>query len=173
VVPISTPTGEANFALSDLARQASRGRLVWRDLVVTHAKLNAQLRVYIYADQTLTQLARPSLITAAVVLIAGLLIAVPKDVQWSRSRRHGRRLKGPELVSTRWFNRRTRANGIAFAQRRTLPAKLLGVRSGLAIPRAIESRPSAHHGRLWNRQVGLDPTDPGAARGARRHRDRV
>lgn len=47
VVPISTPAGETNFALSDLARQAGSGRLAWRDLVVNHAKLNVQLRVYI------------------------------------------------------------------------------------------------------------------------------
>lgn len=45
VVPISTPTSETNFAPSDLARQAGSGRLVRRDLVVNHAKLNVQLRV--------------------------------------------------------------------------------------------------------------------------------
>jgi type IV secretory pathway TraG/TraD family ATPase VirD4 len=139
VVPISSPTGETTFALSDLARQAGSGHLVWRHLVVNHARLNAQLRVWIYAGQTLTDLTQPSLITLFVVFIAGLLIAIPKDVGCSRSRRHGRRLKGPELVSVRQFNRRTRANGIAFAQMPRLPAKLLGLRSALAIPRAIES----------------------------------
>jgi len=50
-----------------------------------------------------------------------------------------RRLKGPELVSVRQFNRRTRANGIACAQMPSLPANLLGFRPLLAIPRAIES----------------------------------
>ena len=34
VVPITLPTGETTFALSELARQAGSGRLVWRDLVV-------------------------------------------------------------------------------------------------------------------------------------------
>ena len=90
-------------------------------------------------SQTLADLARPSLITAVSVVILGLLIAIPKDVQWSRSRRHGRRLKGPELVSARRFNRRTRANGIRFVQTRRLPARVLGVRPVLKIPRAIES----------------------------------
>ncbi len=112
---------------------------MWRDLVYDHARLHAQLRVWIYADQTLTDLARPSLIAVFVVFVAGLLIAIPKDVQWARSRRHGRRLKGPELVSARQFNRRTRANGIAFVQMPRLPAKLLGIQPALAIPRAIES----------------------------------
>src|SRR5262245_22999767 len=139
VVPISTPAGETNFALSDLARQAGSGRLAWRDLVVNHAKPTVQLTVYTEADQTLTDLARPSLITAVVVWIAGLLIAIPKDVKWSRSRRHGRRLKGPELVSVRQFNRRPRADGISFMQTPRLSAKLLGLETALAIPRAIES----------------------------------
>lgn len=139
VIPISTPTGETNFALSEIARQAGSGRLVWRDLMVNHARLHADLAVWIYRNQTLTDLARPSLMTAFVVLIAGLLIAIPKDMQWSRSRRHGRRLKGPELVSVQQFNRRTRANGIAFVQTPRLPAKLIGLQPALAIPRAIES----------------------------------
>ena len=70
VVPVSSPTGETTFALSELARQAGSGHLVWRDLVVNHARLHADLQVWIYANQTLTDLARPSLITVFVVLIA-------------------------------------------------------------------------------------------------------
>lgn len=42
-VPNSTSTGEATFALSELARRASAGRLVWRDLVVNHARLHTDL----------------------------------------------------------------------------------------------------------------------------------
>jgi type IV secretory pathway TraG/TraD family ATPase VirD4 len=139
VVPISSPTGDTTFALSQLAQQAGSGRLVWRDLLVNHARLHADLQVWIYRNQTLTELARPSLITVFVVLLAGLMVAIPKDVQWSRSRRHGRRLKGPELISVRQFNRRARADGIAFAQMPRLPAKLLGIRAALGIPRRIES----------------------------------
>jgi type IV secretory pathway TraG/TraD family ATPase VirD4 len=139
VVPIAVSTGETTFALSALAREAASGHLAWRDLVYDHARFHAQLRVWIYADQTLTELARPSLIAVFAVFVAGLLIAIPKDVRWARSRRHGRRLKGPELVSTRQFNRRTRANGVSFIQMPRLPAKLLGFRPALAIPRSIES----------------------------------
>ena len=139
IVPMSTSTGEASFALSELARQARSGRLVWRDVVIDHGRLHTDLEVWIYGNQTVTNLARPSLITALVVSILGLLVAIPKDVQWSRSRRHGRRLKGPELVAPRRFNQRTRANGIRFVQIQRLPARLLGVRPVLKIPRAIES----------------------------------
>jgi type IV secretory pathway TraG/TraD family ATPase VirD4 len=139
VIPASTSTGEATFALSELARQARTGRLVWRDFVVDPARLHTDLAVWIYGNQTLSDLARPSLLTALVVLVLGLLVAIPKDIQWSRSRRHGRRLKGPELVTARRFNRRTRANGIRFVQMPRLPLRLLGVRPIVQIPRAIES----------------------------------
>ena len=139
VVSVSTATGEMNFALSELARQVGSGRLVWRDRVVGHDRLHADLKVWIYGNQSLFGLARPSLIAVLVVLIVGLLIAIPKDVRWSRSRRHGRRLKGPELVSVRQFNQRTRADGISFMQIPRGSAKLLGIRAALAIPRAIES----------------------------------
>jgi type IV secretory pathway TraG/TraD family ATPase VirD4 len=139
VIPMSTATGEAMFALSELARQARTGRLVWQDVVIDHRRLHTDLEAWIYRNQTLTDLARPSLMTALVVSILGLLVAIPKDVQWSRSRRHGRRLKGPELVSARRFNRRTRANGIRFVQMSHLPARPLGIQSLLKIPRAIES----------------------------------
>jgi type IV secretory pathway TraG/TraD family ATPase VirD4 len=139
VAPVTLPTGKGTFVLSELAHQTQSGRLVWRDLVYDHARLHAQLRVWIYADQALTDLAWPSLIAVFVVVIAGLLIAIPKDAQWARSRRHGRRLKGPELVSARQFNRRMRANGVSFVQMPRLAAKLFGIRPALAIPRAIES----------------------------------
>ena len=139
VVPVLSPTGDTTFALSQLARQASSGRLVWRDLAYDHARFHEQLRVWIYANQTLMDLGRPSLVAVFVVLIGGLLVAIPKDRQWARSRRHGRRLKGPELVTLRQFNRRTRAKGIAFVQVPGLPAKLLGIQPALAVPRAIES----------------------------------
>jgi len=78
VIPISTSTGEATFTLSELARQARSGRLVWRDSVVDHARLHTDLEVWIYGNQSLTDLARPSLFTALVVVILA---------SWSRSRR--------------------------------------------------------------------------------------
>ena len=156
VVPMTSARGEATFGLSELAHQASSGRLVWRDSVYDHARLNAQLRVWIYANQTLTDLARPSLITVLVVVMAGVLLAIPKDAQGARSRRHGRRLKGPELVSAGHFNRRMRANGIAFVQRPRLPARLLGIRPALGDSARHRVEPSAHHRRLRHRQVGAN-----------------
>jgi hypothetical protein len=43
VIPMSTATGEAMFALSELARQARTGRLVWQDVVIDHRRLHTDL----------------------------------------------------------------------------------------------------------------------------------
>lgn len=139
VVPVRTEDDETTFALSDLARTNRSGRLAWQALRYDHAQLHRQLCVWIYADQSLSDLARLPLLTMVAVLVAGFLVAIPHDIQWARSRRHGRRLKGPELVSVRRFNRRTRANGMAFTQRSNVVARGLGVRTTLRIPRALES----------------------------------
>src|SRR3989442_3948745 len=62
VVPISSPTGDTTFGLSQLAQQAGSGHLVWRDLVVNHARLHADPQGWIYRNPTATEVARPSLI---------------------------------------------------------------------------------------------------------------
>lgn len=139
VVALVTETGETVFALSDLALAVKTGRLVWRDVSYNHAALHEQLREFIYAGQTLSDLGRPSLIGVFAVFVLGLLLAIPKDLARARARRHGRRLKGPEMVSAQRFNRRTRADGVAFVQEPGVAGKLLGLRPAVAIPRAIES----------------------------------
>jgi hypothetical protein len=84
---------------------------VWQVRSYDHAKLHAALCEWIYRDQTLTDLAMPALwgSAAVFVFVVGLLIAIPKDLARARARRHGRRLKGPELVTAAAFHRRTRA----------------------------------------------------------------
>ncbi len=139
VVPVTTAAGEATFALSELGQQAGSGRLAWRDVSYYHARFHDHLRIWIYGDQTLADLVRPSLWAAFAALIAGLVIGMPNDVRRGRRRRHGRRLKGPELVSVRQFTRRTRADGIAFAQVPNLWRRLTGLQPSLRIPRLIES----------------------------------
>jgi hypothetical protein len=104
--------------------------LVWSEERHTHAAFHAFLKQGIYAGQSVTALMTPAAWSSMGLAVPGLLIAVPLDVALARRRRHGRRLKGPELVSVPRFTRRTRATGIGFVQR-----------SGrwLRIPRALES----------------------------------
>ena len=50
----------------------------------------------------------------ALALLLGLVWAYPKDRERARIRRHGRRLRGPELVTALEFNRRNRSDGVGF-----------------------------------------------------------
>ena len=93
------------------------------------------LRHWIYRDQTLTDLLRPAGWGILVVCLLGLAIAMPMDLARARERRHGRRRKGPELVTARRFTRRLRADGIGFVQR----GHPLRPARALRIPRALES----------------------------------
>jgi hypothetical protein len=83
----------------------------------------------------IADLLRPALWSGLGVFVAGLLVAVPKDVARMRARRHGRRLKGPELVTVSQFNRRHLADGVGFAQQ----MGRLGRTSWVRIPRTAES----------------------------------
>src|SRR3989475_1999182 len=139
VRPLTAATDELAFGLTDLGVQAGDLRLVWEERVYDHAQLLAVLREWIYRDQTLSDLAMPTLWGSLAVFGVGLFVAIPKDIARARARRHGRRLKGPELVTAATLNRRTRADGIGFVQTSNVVARLSGRRSWVRVPRAIES----------------------------------
>jgi hypothetical protein len=84
------------------------------------------LRRGLYRDEDLALVTRPAFWFGLVVGAAGLSVAIPGDLLRDRHRRHGRRLKGPELVSPDAFNRRTDADGVTIGGR-------------VRIPRALES----------------------------------
>jgi Type IV secretion-system coupling protein DNA-binding domain len=135
VTPATPESEEPSFEISDNAVRAGDRRLVWQVAAYPHGKLHTFLCHWIYRDQTLTDLLRPAGWAVLVVCLLGLAIAMPMDLARARERRHGRRLKGPELVTARRFNRRLRADGIGFVQRRRPLRPARAVR----IPRAIES----------------------------------
>src|SRR5260370_22977121 len=88
-------------------------------------------------EVVVTDLLRRAVWGGLSVFLAGLLVAIPKDVARTRARRQGRRLKGPELVTAALFNRRYRADGIGFAQQRRGPF----CASSCPVPPARDSRP--------------------------------
>jgi hypothetical protein len=135
VRPMAGAIGLTSFALTEPAREAGGRRLVWQDESVVHAKLRPFLSHWIYRDQTVVDLLRPALESGLGVCLAGLFVAIPKDTARRRTRRHGRRLKGPELVTVSQFNRRYRADGVGFAQQRGRFPRTSWVR----VPRAVES----------------------------------
>ena len=103
--------------------------------VYDNAKLHEFLGHWIYRDQTLTDLLRPGLWGGLGVFLVGLVVAIPKDAARARVRKEGRRLKGPELVTARKFNRRNHSDGIGFERRnRTLKQRLFGEVPSLQAP---------------------------------------
>jgi len=141
VRPATTVEGRVSFVLSDAALRAGAQRLVWVSGQRAHAAVHDFLQRWIYDNQTLANLATPALRGALVMLLVGLVVAIPNDLARARQRRHGRRLKGPELVSARTFNRRLRADGISFALVRRRLARAFGLSPSVRIPRRLES----HH----------------------------
>jgi len=138
VMPVKIATGESIFALTETAMQLGDRRLVWRQGQYSNAGLHAFLGHWIYRDQTLLDFLRPTLLGGLGVFFVGLLVAIPKDAARARARKEGRRLKGPELVTVRKFNRRNRSDGIGFPQTQTLRQRMLGRMPILRVPRTVE-----------------------------------
>src|SRR5260370_18510455 len=73
--------------------------------------------------------------------LVSIVVAIPKDAARKRIRKHGRRLKGPELVTAPVFNRRNRSDGIGFLQQQSFTQKIFRNKTWLRLPREIESSP--------------------------------
>jgi type IV secretory pathway TraG/TraD family ATPase VirD4 len=139
VTPVTTAIGEKTFALTDEAVKAGDKRLVFQHVQYDNAKLHEFLGHWIYRDHTLTDFLSPALWRGLGVFCVGLLLAIPKDRIRARERKLGRRLRGPELVTPRQFNRRNHSDGISFQlTERTVAQKLFGQIPSLRLPLAIE-----------------------------------
>ncbi|HEV2222222.1 MAG TPA: type IV secretion system DNA-binding domain-containing protein [Candidatus Acidoferrales bacterium] len=138
VMPVKTATGENTFALTEAAVRLGDRRLVWQQGQYSNAGLHAFLGRWIYRDQTLLDFSTPALFGGLGVFLVSLLVAIPKDAARARARKEGRRLKGPELITVRQFNRRNCSDGIAFPQTRTLRQRMLGNVPTLRLPHASE-----------------------------------
>src|SRR5258708_36712734 len=123
VEPFVTEKGESTVTLTEAAMKTGDVKLEWQRARYNNSKLHEFLGHWIYQDQTLTDLAEPALWGGLGVLLVGLVVAVPMDSARKRIRKHGRRLKGPELVTARAFNRRNRSDSIGFLPAAEPPGK--------------------------------------------------
>jgi len=139
VQPFTEQAGKTIFTLTEAARRTGDLTLEWQRGLYYNAKLHAFLGHWIYRDQTLADLARPPLMAGLGVLIVTLTAAIPLNAGRQRRRRQGRRLKGPELVSPRVFNRRMHADGIGFVQEQTFLDRALRRKRRVRIPGNLES----------------------------------
>ena len=138
VMPVKADTGDSTFALTEATVKLGDRWLAWQQGLYDNARLHVFLGHWIYRDQSFFDFLRPALFGGLGVFIVGLLFAMPRDMARSRARKEGRRLKGPELVTVRRFNRRNHSDGIGFPQTQTFRQRMLGKVPTLRLPRAIE-----------------------------------
>lgn len=138
VIPATTSSGSQSFALSEAGVRAGDTRFTFQQGQYDNAKLHAFLSHWIYRDQTMLYFMRSAIEGGLVAFILFLFIAIPKDAARARARKEGRRLKGPELVSVKQFNRRNRSDGIGFPQTRTFRQRMLGQAPILRLARTTE-----------------------------------
>lgn len=139
VTEVKTASGEKTLALTDDAVTIGDLRLELQQVQINSGKLHEFLGHWVYQDQTLLDFLRPALWGGLGALFVCLAVAIPKDKARAHERREGRRLKGPELVTPRVFNRRNRSKGIGFElTERTFRQRLFGIVPSLKLPLAIE-----------------------------------
>jgi hypothetical protein len=96
------------------------------------ASLHDYLRIVIYGRASLLIVFRIPLIAGLVLLLGLLPFAVLKDAARQKQLRYGRRLKGPEMLTPRQFNRSVKGDGIGF--------KIDGMHKMLRIPARAEAQ---------------------------------
>ncbi len=105
--------GETEYSLSEEAQRRGMVRLAWHDQVFIDRGLHEYLGHWIYQDRTIWDYIKAPVYAALSVFMLLLLVTLPKDRQRALVLKHGRRLRGPELVTTAQFNGRHEADGIA------------------------------------------------------------
>jgi type IV secretory pathway TraG/TraD family ATPase VirD4 len=78
------------------------------------ARFNVYLRGVVYGGSSLFAFFRPPLIAGGILLLVVLPIAAFKDVQRQKQLKYGRRLKGPEMLTPKQFNKTVKGDGIGF-----------------------------------------------------------
>jgi hypothetical protein len=119
------------FTLSSQARHAGVVDLVLDLVHYSSQQMEKTLSDWIYDGQTPDDLVRPAWIGGLGVLVFGLVLAIPRDRARKRLLDHGRRLKGPQMVTVKEFNQWSGASGIGFATTKK--------KETLAIPHSFES----------------------------------
>ncbi len=96
------------------------------------ARLHDYMKEVVYDEASLPVFFRFPVIAGAVIFLIALPFAIWKDVERQKQLRYGRRLKGPEMLTPRQFNRVVKGDGIGF--------KIDGMRQMLRIPARAEAQ---------------------------------
>lgn len=112
----AAPARDGTLVLSKESVQAGALELVYDSPGrYNNLRMNTYLRDWVYHDQSLLRLLRPSLVGGLAILLLGLIAVISKKWERFRLRRYGRQLKGPALLRTAAFNADTHAGGVTLA----------------------------------------------------------
>ena len=120
------------FNLSQRARQRGAVQLNLETVHYSSAQMEQILREQVFSGQSTNDLLRPTWVSALAFFVVGLLFVIIRDrVHQRRHKDEEIRLKGPETVTVKDFNRRTSGDGLSFLTTEKKKA--------LRIPRSLES----------------------------------
>jgi hypothetical protein len=103
---VKMPDGSPGYRLTEAGVKAGAMRLQMADGVYSNAWMRQTLGHVVYQDQTAWEYIKKPVYGSLPLLALLLFVAVPKDRKRALVYKHGRRLRGPELVTTAEFNER-------------------------------------------------------------------
>ena len=120
------------FDLSQQARQQGAVQLNLETVHYSSAQMEQILREQVFSGQSTNDLLRPTWVSALAFFVVGVLFVIIRDrVHRRRHKDEETRLKGPEMVTVKDFNRKISGDGLSFLTTEKKKA--------LRIPRALES----------------------------------
>jgi len=96
--------GRYGYVLTDEGVKDGLKRLQWTTGVFNDKGLHELMGSYVYQNQTLWDFVKRPVLWSAAFFVVLLFLAVPKDRARRNIWKFGRRLRGPELVTTAEFN---------------------------------------------------------------------
>lgn len=134
-----------NADLSDPMVLQRKAKVQWEWRSFNNAELHRWLEETIYGGESpWLKLWDAMWQAGGVVLVFGLLLAVPRDHRRQRIRKYGRRTKGPELVTAAHFNRTNQSRGIGFITQEPRTFSEWITRNEGSMVRVPQERESSH-----------------------------
>ena len=128
VETVTGPDGQQGWRLTEAGTRLGIARLQWVTATFNDRSLHRLLSSVVYADLEGWGFYRVPVYTALAFFVLSLFLSVPKDRKRRMIWKHGRRLRGPELVTTSEFNAKlgksnllttTLPNGVSFINEET------------------------------------------------------
>ena len=104
VEPVPGPNGRPGYRLTDEGVKDGISRLTWVAGVFNDRGLHRVMSEAVYADHEAWEFYQRPVYLSLAFFVLALFVAVPKDRARRMLYKHGRRLRGPELVTTAELN---------------------------------------------------------------------